>query len=145
MKRFERFLSDDARGVRCVRAEDFDRVEAERDALQALLNGRDAEIDKATCLLRDVSGYVRHPDYDWFPCDVEDVAAFLAKGRAPRRCGLESPEIAIGGGYRPPEGATHVLVQRWFKYEGAHLFFFNEYGRWQPWTKSPRRGLVALK
>lgn len=40
----ERFLSDEAYGVRCVRAEEFDRVEAERDALQGLLNERDEKL-----------------------------------------------------------------------------------------------------
>lgn len=52
------------------------------DGLQALLNERDERLGKATELLRDVSEYTRHPDYDWFPCDADEVAKFLSSASA---------------------------------------------------------------
>lgn len=65
-----------------VAEERAERFMAERDALQALLNERDERLGKATQLLRDVSEYTRHPDYDWFSCDADAVANFLSSPSA---------------------------------------------------------------
>lgn len=65
-----------------VAEERAERFMAERDALQALLNERDERLGKATQLLRDVSEYTRHPDYDWFSCDTDEVAEFLSSPSA---------------------------------------------------------------
>lgn len=50
MESVTRFWSYEAQNIRCVREADFDRVTAEREALQLLLNDRDGLEDQITSL-----------------------------------------------------------------------------------------------
>lgn len=50
MESMTRFWSHEAQNIRCVREADFDRVTAEREALQLLLNNRDDLDDQLTTL-----------------------------------------------------------------------------------------------
>lgn len=61
MSEAQRFWSHEASNIRCVREADFDRVTAERDALQQRLTAADERVD---VLERDAARYrwLRDPD-----------------------------------------------------------------------------------
>lgn len=52
MSEVQRFWSHEASNIRCVREANFDRVTAERDALQQRLTAADERVDELEDLLR---------------------------------------------------------------------------------------------
>jgi hypothetical protein len=51
--------------------------------LQQRLTVAEQRVTKLTGILRDVSEYVRHPDYDWYPCDRDAVSDALKPAAEP--------------------------------------------------------------
>lgn len=55
MSEAQRFWSHEASNIRCVREADFDRVTAERDALQQRLTAADERVDVLETALKKIS------------------------------------------------------------------------------------------
>ncbi|WP_085631490.1 hypothetical protein [Pseudomonas sp. R16(2017)] len=60
MSDIQRFWCHEASNIFCVRASDFDRVTAERDALQQRLNAADQRLDELISAVRSINHAKHH-------------------------------------------------------------------------------------